>query len=55
MSRGLRHSTGSIGGVSNITKHSEELGRLVEWKPGSSLISTYEMLEDPNVVALKNI
>ena len=52
MSDGLRNSAGSIGTVSNITKHSEELERLIS---GHKVIiqSSDETIEDPSVFALE--
>ena len=53
MSRELRNSTGSVGTVSNITKYSEELDRLIGGEPAPTLISTDDTVEDPNVFALE--
>lgn len=52
MSEGLRNSAGSIGTVSNLTKHSEELERLLA---GQQVViqSSDETIEDPSVFALE--
>jgi len=54
MSESLRNSTGSIGTVSQISKHREEIEGLIKGnllKP--VLISTDETVEDPTVFALE--
>lgn len=53
MSEALRNSTGSIGTVSDITKHSEELERLVGGETKPTLISTDETIEDVTTFALE--
>ena len=53
MSRELQNSTGSIGTIANVTKHSEELKRLISGETEPSLISTDATVEDPNVFALE--
>lgn len=52
MSEGLRNSAGSIGTVSNLTKHGEELERLLA---GQQVViqSSDETIEDPSVFALE--
>jgi len=52
MSEGLRNSAGSIGTVSNLTKHGEELERLLS---GQKVViqSSDETIEDPSVFALE--
>lgn len=52
MSEGLRKSAGSIGTVSNLTKHSDELERLLA---GQQVViqSSDETIEDPSVFALE--
>ncbi len=53
MSEALRNSTGSIGTASNITKHSEELERLIGGVSVSTLMSTDASIEDPSSFALE--
>jgi len=54
MSKSLRHSAGSIGTVSNISKYSDELEQLIKGEPTSqSLISQDPTVEDANVFALE--
>lgn len=53
MSEGLRNSTGSIGTVSNISSHVEELEALVSGKAPAMIISTDATIEDPSVFALE--
>lgn len=53
MSQALQNSTGSIGTVSNITKYSEEIERLLEGKAPPTLLSTDDTVEDPSVFALE--
>ena len=53
MSDELRHSTGSIGTVSNVTKYSEELEILISDNKPPALISTDDSVEDPSVFALE--
>jgi restriction system protein len=52
MSDGLRNSAGSIGTVSNLTKHNEELERLLS---GQRVViqSSDETIEDPSTFALE--
>ncbi|WP_417480935.1 endonuclease NucS domain-containing protein [Maricaulis sp.] len=53
MSEGLRNSTGSVGTVSNITKHGDEVERLIRGEDRPTIISTDDTVEDPGVFALE--
>ena len=53
MSQALQRSTGSIGTVSNISKHAEEIDGLLASIAPPSLIATDELIEDPSVFALE--
>lgn len=53
MSEALRNSTGSIGTASNITKHSEEIEKLLGGVSAPKLISTDASVEDPSSFALE--
>ena len=53
MSEALRNSTGSIGTASNITKHSDEIERLLGGASAPKLISTDASVEDPSSFALE--
>ena len=53
MSEALRNSTGSIGTASNITKHSEEIEKLMGGVSAPKLISTDASIEDPSSFALE--
>ena len=53
MSDSLRHSSGSIGTVSNITKYSGEIENLIGGEVIPTLISTDAEVEDPSVFALE--
>ena len=53
MSEVLRNSTGSIGTTSNITKHSEEIEKLLGGASAPKLISTDASVEDPSSFALE--
>lgn len=53
MSEALRNSTGSIGTVSNITQHREELEILIGGVSAPKLISTDASVEDPASFALE--
>lgn len=54
MSDSLKNSTGSIGTVSQVSKHREELESLIKGEvPKPVLISTDETVEDPAVFALE--
>jgi restriction system protein len=49
----LQRSTGSIGTVSTVTKHSEEIDRLIGGNTPPPLIASDEQVEDPTVFALE--
>jgi len=53
MSLALRNSTGSIGTVSNITRHKDEIETLRQGQAPPGLIATDETVEDPSVFALE--
>jgi len=53
MSDDLRHSTGSIGTVAEITKYAGEIDRLLTIPPGPELTATDPSVEDPAVFALE--
>ncbi len=53
MSQALRNSAGSVGTVSNISKHHLELDGLLEGNAPAQLISTDELVEDASVFALE--
>lgn len=53
MSQSLQYSTGSIGTVSNISKYSEEIERLINGSAPPTIVSTDESIEDPSVFALE--
>lgn len=53
MSEALRNSVGSIGTVSNITRHQEELERLIGGMSPPALIATDESVEDPSAFAME--
>jgi restriction system protein len=53
MSEGLRNSAGSIGTVSTISKHAEEIERFLAGQAPPTLIATDELVEDPSVFALE--
>jgi restriction system protein len=53
MSQSLQNSTGSIGAVSDVTKYSEELEKLVFGKRGPSIVATDASIEDPSTFALE--
>lgn len=53
MSDALRHSAGSIGTVSMITKHAPELEALLAGTRPPSIVATDESIEDPSVFALE--
>lgn len=52
-SESLRNSTGSIGTVSNISKHAEEIESLISGSRPASIIATDETIEDPSIFALE--
>lgn len=53
MSEPLRRSTGSIGSVSEVTKHSVELENLLSDNAPAVITSTDETIEDPSIFALE--
>lgn len=53
MSEALRNSTGSVGTVSTISKHREELEKLIGGVAAPTLISTDASVEDPSSFALE--
>lgn len=53
MSEALQNSTGSIGTVSNITRYSEEVEKLISGDLPPTIIATDESIEDPSVFALE--
>ena len=53
LSDSLRHSTGSIGTVSNVSRYADELQRLLEGKAPAQLISNDESIENPAVFGLE--
>lgn len=53
MSKALQNSTGSIGTVSDITKHAEEIEGFLAGHVPPKLIATDELVEDPSVFALE--
>ena len=53
MSRELRNSTGSIGTSSQVTKHAEEIERLLGGQLPPELLATDHDVEDPVVFALE--
>ena len=54
MSEGLRNSTGSIGTVSTISQHAEELERLINGAGGPQLFTTDATVEDASSFALES-
>lgn len=53
LSQALINSAGSIGTVSNISKHGAEIESLLDGHATPTLISTDELVEDPSVFALE--
>lgn len=53
LSDALRHSTGSVGTVSNISKYSPEIETLIGGQAISTLVATNKDVEDPSVFALE--
>jgi len=53
ISEPFRNSAGSIGTVSNITKHSVEIDNFISGRNSSPLISNDETIEDPSIFALE--
>lgn len=54
MSEALRNSTGSIGTVSNISKHQKEIEQLLGGSFASPVVSLDPTIEDPTVFALES-
>lgn len=54
MSEALKNSTGSIGTLSNITKHNIEIEGFLKGSKGPSLHSNDPDIEDPTVFALES-
>jgi restriction system protein len=53
LSEGLRRSVGSIGTVSNVAKHAEEIEAIIGQQNVPMLVSRDETIEDPSVFALE--
>lgn len=53
MSEALKNSTGSIGTVSNITKHAEEIERLLAGTAPPTIVATDAVIEDPSTFAME--
>lgn len=53
MSEGLRNSCGSIGTVSNISKHFEEIEKLLKGITEPHIVATDDSIENPTVFALE--
>ena len=53
MSQALRNSTGSIGTVSNVTKHGPEIEALIAGETKPAIIANDEVIEDPTVFAME--
>lgn len=53
LSESLRKSLGSIATVSNISKHAEEIEKLITGERSPAIVSTDETIEDPSVFALE--
>ena len=53
MSEALRNSTGSIGTVSNVSKHKDEIERLIAGLAPPALIATDLSVEDPSAFAME--
>lgn len=53
MSDALQHSTGSIGTVSNVSKHRDEIDALIAGRTAQKIISTDPEVEDPVAFALE--
>jgi len=53
MSQSLRYSTGAIGTVSNITKYTEEIEKLISRDRPPTITSTDETIENPSTFALE--
>lgn len=53
MSQPLRNSTGSIGTVSNVTKHGDEIERLIAGEDAPRIVVNDDVIEDPTVFAME--
>lgn len=53
MSDPLKYSTGAIGMVSNVSRFSDEIEKLISGSQPPTIISTDETIEDPSVFALE--
>lgn len=53
LSEGLQRSTGSIGTVSEVTKHAQEIERLIAGESVQKITTTDETIEDPSVFAME--
>ena len=53
MSEALQNSTGSIGTVSDVSRHREEIEKLIGGSPVSTIVSTDPTIEDPAAFALE--
>lgn len=53
MSETLRNSTGSIGTVSNVTKHADEIESLLSGSAPPKIIATDDTIEDPSTFAME--
>jgi len=54
MSDALRHSTGSIGTVSNVTRYADKIEKLIGGAGAPTLIATDETVEDASAFALES-
>jgi restriction system protein len=53
MSESLKHSAGSIGTVSDISKYADELEKLLSGNHPQTIVATDSTIEDPSVFALE--
>lgn len=53
MSEALKNSCGSIGTVSDITKHADEIEALISGSSPQVIVTTDETIEDPSIFALE--
>lgn len=53
MSESLQNATGAIGTVSNVSRFSEEIEKIISGDQPSILISTDDTVEDPSIFALE--
>ena len=54
MSEALRNSTGSIGTISNISKHADEIENFIKGVSPVSISSTDKEIENPNMFMMEN-